>query len=306
MDERNQQNPQQQDEESQFAEFLKQFDGNDKPKEPEPEQQEEQPEAQEQAQPPAKQEPEQPKDWTEELPEQFRERVRQEIQEREQRAREMESRWKAQAGQLKPVQQKLAELERLQKQQAPAQKPTGNPGGMSDADWERFKQDFPEESRAFEARLNPVAEQLKTVAEKLAALERERETERALEAVREQHEDFDEIDNSPIFGMWVKDVKESDPIVARMFEKGRLDASEFSWLITQYKRDLALANSISQQSQPAAPAPNPRAQAAVDKRQQQKRDVPIRQHGQSARSGANAPVDPDEAEFAAFLEANPP
>ena len=303
MDERNQQNPQD-EEEGQFAEFLKQFDG-DKPTEQEPKQ-EAAPEAQDQTQPPAKQEPEQPKDWTEELPEQFRERVRQEITEREQRAREMESRWKAQAGQLAPVQRKLAELERLQKQVQQQPQKTANPGGLSDEAWERYKQDFPEESRAIEARLNPVAEQLRTVAEELAYLKRERETERAFEAVREQHEDFDEIDNDPVFGLWMNDVKASDPIVARMLEKGRLDASEVSWLVTQYKRDLALANSLTQQSQPAAPAPNPRAQAAVDKRQQQKRDVPIRQHGQSARSGANAPVDPDEAEFAAFLEANPP
>lgn len=305
MDERNQVNPQEGDEEKQFEAFLKQFDGDDKQVQEQPKEQEREEEGE--AQPHAKQEPEQPKDWTDELPEQFRERVRQEILEREQRARDMESRWKAQAGQLAPVQRKLAELERLHKQAGVAQKPAGNPGGMNDADWERYKKEFPEESRIIESRLNPVAEQLRTVADELAALKRERETERAFESVREQHEDFDEIDNDPVFGLWMEDVKASDPIVARMLGKGRLDAGEVSWLITQYKRDLALANSISQQQQQSAvSAPNPRAQQAVDKRQQQKRDVPVRQQGQSARGSANAPVDPEEAEFAAFLEQNPP
>ena len=316
MDERNQQNPHDgmSEDEKAFAEFLAQTEqqkaqppADSQQEEEEVEQEEQAPEGQ--AQPPAQEPPKQqePEDWTAGIADEaLRERVRQEIAQREENARKaaeaarkFEAQWKAQAGQLAPVQRKLAELERAQKQ-----KPAENPGGMNDAEWERYKREWPEESRVLEARLNPLAEQLRQMNEKLAAIEQEREASRAIESVRAEHEDYDEIDNSPEFAAWV-DAMQTHPIFGPILAQGRLSPQQGSALIHEFKRDQAIAH-FSQQKQEAPPAPSARATAVLGKREQQKRDIPIGNGGQSARSRSNAPVDPEEAEFAAFLAQNPP
>lgn len=316
MDERNQQNPQQLSEEEEFAAYLKQQEeaegkqGQENQAEEEPEQQEV---PQNQAQPPAKQEQEQPKDWTEELPEQFRERVRQEIAAREKAAKQYEAQWKAQTGQLAPIQRKLAEYERREREKSQAQQKQENPGGMTNAEWERYKREMPEDAKAIEAglnaKLNPLGEQMRSIAERLEAFERRQQLQDALDQVREVHEDYDEIDNDPEFGVWLQAMREQDPFVSKMTENGRRPSpDELIALIGYFKRDRELVTRLQREQQPAAPqiAPDPKAQVAVQKREQQKRDTPVRQHGQSARGRPNAPVDPEEAEFAAYLERNPP
>lgn len=301
-------NPELSDEE-QFAEFLKQSEEAEQAPqtepEPEPEQEPETPPettpvaAQTQAQPAAD-------DWLSKVPDDVRERVRQEIETREKAARDFENRWKAQSGQLGPTQKKLAELER-QLRESQTKQTAAQSAGMTEDAWARYEREFPEESAAFKARLNPLQEQVQTMAQQLAEWQEEREFNQAAQQLAKEHPDWQQLDNDPVFGEWF----DAQPdVVKEMFPEGqRASPKHVAWLVGEFKKAEKMAELWEKSQQPAPAQASPKATAVAARREQQKRDpiVGIRT-GQSAPAGRRNATGsyPGEDEFAAFLEANPP
>lgn len=299
-DERNQENPQDElSEEEQFAAYVE----STKDEAPEPEQEEPKSEGEPEPEAAQTQAPQKPSNIVDELPEEWRERVRLEIDAREKNIRDLDNRYKAQAGQLAPTQRKLAELERQLSEAKKRQEE--KPAGMSQSNWERYKSEFGEESQAIEELVNPLRDQLKFATETLAELQAERQFEQATQALAKEHPDWDKYDADPVFGEWFD---AQGDVIKEMFPEGqRADPGKVSWLLSQFKRDEQLAELWDKSQGQPAPAANPAAQAVVNKRQQQKQDVSIRSKPpQSAPAGrANAALDDEEAAYAAYVAANP-
>ena len=297
-------NPELSDEE-QFAEFLKQSEEADQAEaDAEPEQEPETPAepapaaAQTQAQPAAD-------DWLAKVPDDVRERVRQEIETREKAARDFENRWKAQSGQLGPTQKKLAELER-QLRESQAKQTAAQSAGMTEDAWARYEREFPEESAAFKSRLNPLQEQVQTMASQLAEWKEEREFNAAAQQLAKEHPDWQELDNDPVFGEWFDDQPD---VVKEMFPEGqKANPRNVAWLVGEFKKAEKMAELWEKSQQPAPAQASPKATAVAARREQQKRDptTAIRT-GQSAPQGrVNATGDSEEDEFRRYLAENPP
>lgn len=304
----NQQNPELSDED-QFAEYLKQAEEAEqaeaeKEPEQEPEQEAETPAepapvaAQTQAQPAAD-------DWLAKVPDDVRERVRQEIETREKAARDFENRWKAQSGQLGPTQKKLAELER-QLRESQAKQTAAQSAGMTEDAWARYEREFPEESAAFKARLNPLQEQVQTMASQLAEWQQEREFNAAAQQLAKEHPDWQELDNDPVFGEWF----DAQPdVVKEMFPDGqKASPKHVAWLVGEFKKAEKMAELWEKSQQPAPAQASTKATAVAARREQQKRDpITAFKTGQSAPTGRrNATGDSEEDAFAAYLAENPP
>jgi hypothetical protein len=223
----------------------------------------------------------------------------------------MEQRWRAQHGQLAPAQRKLAELE-AQLREARAASEQAKPKQPDRLD--RYREEFPEEARLIEEALSPLQQQLSKAEQRLEEqakfIENERgrrEAEAAKSEVLRVHEDFEQIDKSPEFDAWLKAVSEVDangnpvdPIMHGILSKQRVSGAEGVWLVTQYKRDLALAemHGRMQQGQPVTVNP-----ATQQRRETAKQDLPVRQTRQSSSNRRpNVATDEAEAAFAAFLQ----
>ena len=298
-------NPDELSEEEKFADYLKQSEEADQADpEPEPEQEPETPPetapvaAQTQAQPAAD-------DWLAKVPDDVRERVRQEIETREKAARDFENRWKAQSGQLGPTQKKLAELER-QLRESQTKQTAAQSAGMTEDAWARYEREFPEESAAFKSRLNPLQEQVQTMASQLAEWQQEREFNAAAQQLAKEHPDWQELDNDPVFGEWF----DAQPdVVKEMFPEGqKVSPKHVAWLVGEFKKAEKMAELWEKSNQPAPAQASPKATAVAARREQQKRDptTAIRT-GQSAPQGrVNATGDSEEDEFRRYLAENPP
>jgi hypothetical protein len=292
-----------QDDEAEFAAFLKAAEEAPEPKAEAPQQEEAQEAPKQEAQTQAQ---ESEDDWLSKVPDDVRERVRQEIEQREKAARDFENRWKAQSGQLAPTQKKVAELER-QLREVNQRQAQEKPAGMSESAWSRYKREFAEESQAIEELVNPLREQLKTATEQLEEWRQEREFSEATRELAKQHPDWQQFDDDPVFGQWFDAQPDQ---IKRMFPDGqRAHPSDVAWLLSEFKRAEQVAMILEQQQQQPAATSSPKAAAVVARREQQKRDpvVGIRT-GQSAPAGRRNATGsyPGEDEFAAFLEANPP
>lgn len=298
-------NPDELSEEDKFAEYLKQSEDDEQAAaDAEPEQEPETPAepapvaAQTQAQPAAD-------DWLAKVPDDVRERVRQEIETREKAARDFENRWKAQSGQLGPTQKKLAELER-QLRESQAKQTAAQSAGMTEDAWARYEREFPEESAAFKSRLNPLQEQVQTMASQLAEWQQEREFNAAAQQLAKEHPDWQELDNDPVFGEWF----DAQPdVVKEMFQEGqKASPKHVAWLVGEFKKAEKMAELWEKSNQPAPAQASPKATAVAARREQQKRDptTAIRT-GQSAPQGrVNATGDSEEDEFRRYLAENPP
>ena len=298
-------NPDELSEEDKFAEYLKQSEDDEQAAaNAEPEQEPETPDepapvaAQTQAQPAAD-------DWLAQVPDDVRERVRQEIETREKAARDFENRWKAQSGQLGPTQKKLAELER-QLRESQAKQTAAQSAGMTEDAWARYEREFPEESAAFKSRLNPLQEQVQTMASQLAEWQQEREFNAAAQQLAKEHPDWQELDNDPVFGEWF----DAQPdVVKEMFPEGqKASPKHVAWLVWEFKKAEKMAELWEKSQQPAPAQASPKATAVAARREQQKRDptTAIRT-GQSAPQGrVNATGDSEEDEFRRYLAENPP
>lgn len=294
-----------QDDEADFAAFLKAAEEAPEPK-AEPQEEEQQEEAKEAPAPEAQTQAQPEDDWLSKVPDDVRERVRQEIETREAARRDYENRWKAQAGQLAPTQKKVAELER-QLREVNQRQAQEKPAGMSESAWSRYKREFAEESQAIEELVNPLREQLKTATEQLEEWRQEREFAEATKQLANQHPDWQKFDDDPVFGSWFDAQPDQ---VKRLFPEGqRANPADVAWLLTEFKRAEQIALILEGQQQQPAVTASPKAAAAVARREQQKRDPVIGiRTGQSAPSGRRnaAGSYPGEDEFAEFLAANPP
>jgi len=234
-----------------------------------------------------------------------RERVRQEIETREKAARDFENRWKAQSGQLGPTQKKLAELER-QLRESQTKQTAAQSAGMTEDAWARYEREFPEESAAFKARLNPLQEQVQTMAQQLAEWKEEREFNQAAQQLAKEHPDWQELDNDPVFGEWF----DAQPdVVKEMFPDGqKASPKHVAWLVGEFKKAEKMAELWEKSQQPAPAQASQRATTVAARREQQKRDpITAFKTGQSAPTGRrNATGDSEEDAFAAYLAENPP
>jgi len=298
-------NPDELSEEDKFAEYLKQSEDDEQAAaDAEPEQE---PETLAEPAPVAAQTQAQPAadDWLAQVPDDVRERVRQEIETREKAARDFENRWKAQSGQLGPTQKKLAELER-QLRESQAKQTAAQSAGMTEDAWARYEREFPEESAAFKSRLNPLQEQVQTMASQLAEWQQEREFNAAAQQLAKEHPDWQELDNDPVFGEWF----DAQPdVVKEMFPEGqKASPKHVAWLVGEFKKAEKMAELWEKSNQPAPAQASPKATAVAARREQQKRDptTAIRT-GQSAPQGrVNATGDSEEDEFRRYLAENPP
>lgn len=320
-DERNPTNAQPEvlDSEAEFRAYL-----NANEDEPEVEAAPPAPEPKQEAQPPAPpQQPAAPKPFAvDELPEEWRERVAKELAQREQAAIDFENRWKAQSGQLKPTQIKLAETERqLREMQAKLPALGQKPAGVSNAEWDEYERNFEQDAKAIGSRINPIETQLQTMAQKIAQWEAREVEAASFSTVQAVHPDVDEIKERPDWNPWLNDIFQRDEIAAGIISKARAGVdptpAEGIWILNRYKEDAANADLYAELETLRAqvsgntqqPAADPKAQAAVARRNQQRQDPAIGiKTGQSAPMGRRNATDglPGEAEFRAFLAQTDP
>lgn len=312
----NQTNPDELSEEEKFADYLKQSEEAEQAEaEKEPEQEHEQ-EAETPAEPaPVAAQTSAPPTKAfspDDLPEEWRERVRLELTSREQaaaaakaEATKFQNQWKAQHGQLAPTQTKLAELER-QLRESQTKQTAAQSAGMTEDAWARYEREFPEESAAFKSRLNPLQEQVQTMASQLAEWQQEREFNAAAQQLAKEHPDWQELDNDPVFGEWF----DAQPdVVKEMFPEGqKASPKHVAWLVGEFKKAEKMAELWEKSQQPAPAQASTKATAVAARREQQKRDpITAFKTGQSAPTGRrNATGDSEEDAFAAYLAENPP
>lgn len=199
--------------------------------------------------------------------------------ERAERAR-IQNDYAAVAGRLKPLQQKLAELERAPAQAAPAVQPSqGQPADAAalfeSDDWKHYEATFPEEAKALRGTMTGVIQvteaklqqqiahleqrvsSIAPLVEQIAVREQETEYERALKVLTDPHPDYKEIDASPEFRDWLaRDYPRTLPAMMRaqyadpQFRKELFaDPASVSDIMTQFKS--------TRQPAPAAPTPEP-------------------------------------------------
>lgn len=213
----------------------------------------------------------------------------------------MDQRYRQQHGQLAPVQRKVAELERqnvnllkhldeLQRARA-----TELQGKSTDA-FAKYKEMYPDEAEAHEARYAPLELQNK------ALLEEQRRTKESLDSIKyeidlqknsalvvKQHPDAYDILQDPVFEAWVSALDEDDQARANSSK-----ASDAVKILDQFKRDKMLSELLDAQKSPTQPSRNkPRLDVDPTPRNRQS---PAPQRAGNA-SGS------EEEEYAAFAEA---
>lgn len=200
------------------------------------------------------------------------------------------------AGRLKPMQQRLAELERAQGQGQAAGAATDSQEQTEEVsalfereDWKRYAATFPEEAKAFadvltgavtttEAKLRKQIAHLEQRVSSIAPLveqvverERESEYERSLKVLTEPHPDYREINASPEFQQWL--ANEYPKTLPAMIRASMMDESfkrqvfsdpaSVADILTQFKSTRQPAPSAPSASAP--PASTPQAPAAPAK-----------------------------------------
>lgn len=242
-----------------------------------------------------------------ELPEDKQAAIRAALADRErqnaalaEQAKQYEQRWRAQHGQLAPVQQQAARLleenRRLQAEREAGRTPDT---AKLEALKKRFAENYPEDAEALDAFLAPLREESQRTAAENAALRQNLEQvaqqvarQHELDLLNEAHSDWRE--HAPVIDGWIATL---DPVERELAEqwRGSTSAADNIRLLNMYKRDLQIAELYAAQHQAGttpAPAAKPKA-----------RDVdPNPRNRQSPVSGANAPGSEDEERFAAALQ----
>lgn len=242
-----------------------------------------------------------------ELPEAQQKAILAAIQEREQRAnelerqaRELDNRYRAQHGQLAPVQQQAARLlEENRRLQEQLQKGNSPDTKKYDELRERFKENFPEDAEALEAFLAPVIqdrersraeqEQLRReLAETRAYIERQSELQRLSAA----HPDWKE--HAPNVQGWIQTL---DPIDRELAERQWASSSseDSIRLLNTYKRDLLLAQALLEK-EGATPKPAQKKAPKLD---------PNPRNRQSSAKASNGYSSEEEERFARAIENMP-
>lgn len=173
-------------------------------------------------------------------------------------------RFKSDLGRQDVYQRRIAEQEReiqtLKQGQSKTQEQEAgdNPenSGMSDAQWETLKEEFPEIAQGVEAKFNAFDQQLnqrlQQVDQTLAPI-RERESQQALEreyqTLSERHPDYQNVAASTEFNQWLE--KQPQPVRQLIESENAADAA---YLLDGFKREQGSSNQPQQPAQ--KPSPN--------------------------------------------------
>lgn len=221
--------------------------------------------------------------------------------EKEETAKQYEQRWRAQHGQLAPIQQQAARLleenRRLQEAVSKGQRPDTD---KLEALKARFRETYPEDAEALEAFLTPVYESVQRSREEndrlkqeLGSVVQQVTTQRELGALSDAHPDWKE--HVPYVDGWIKLL---DPVERELAEQWRASqsAQDNIRLLNMYKRDRQLAQLLLAQQQ-AAPA------AGKQETRKPRVDVdPSPRNRQSAVSSPNGTGSEEEDAYTAALE----
>lgn len=177
---------------------------------------------------------------------------------------ELNHRLKSDLGRQSAYQRRIAEQEReiqtLKQGQSKTQEQEAgdNPenSGMSDAQWETLKEEFPEIAQGIEAKFNAFDQQLnqrlQQVDQTLAPI-RERESQQALEreyqTLSERHPDYQNVAASTEFNQWLE--KQPQPVRQLIESENAADAA---YLLDGFKREQGSSNQPQQPAQ--KPSPN--------------------------------------------------
>lgn len=216
---------------------------------------------------------------------------------------------RATVNKLAPLQREYQAL--LAKQKEAAVKQTDSTKGAAKAALEKFQRDYPDEAEALLA----VNSQFETFAERAerenaelrerldelagnfqaqqVAVQRARERDAEYSALQQEHPDFREIDADPRFKAWLQAC--GDPVI-NLLNEGK--ASSTSFVLSNYKRDLQLADQLSgQPATPNTPASRPLARTVADPNPTARRTTAI------PRSNSSAGLDGEEKYLAELREA---
>lgn len=161
-----------------------------------------------------------------------------------------EQRWKSEQGRIRKIEERSSKFEQevkeLRAKLAPAESTDGddsNPEGMSDEEWEAFKEDFPEIAKQMEAQKAQLEQVGSVVGELKAEREQSRkEQEKAKQeahdqTIREVHEDYDDLAKDP--AELLAFVERQSPLQQRIYrevmEQG--SAEEVIGLLDAFKTD---------------------------------------------------------------------
>ena len=217
--------------------------------------------------------------------------VQDEIEQYKAEIQKWQHKYNSDLGRQNALQRKITELEAqvAEARKAPNENPEGS--GVTDAEWESMKEDFPEIASGFDARLRSVTAQYEQQIQQLQAAinpiqEQARSSQRnmQLEQLAQQHPDWQDIAGSQEFRSWVN---EQPRPVQQLIESE--DAAEAAYLISTYKQ------STGQVTQ----APNDELKQRRDRQLRQGQTISNR----GGRSKTNLPpADDYEAAFNYFAE----
>lgn len=239
----------------------------------------------------AGEEPGDQNDPPQETPEQKLERL-------EREAQQWQHRYQSDLGRQAALQRKIQELQNenqaLQKQsrqsagQAEGDNPDGS--GMSDAEWENLKQDFPEIAKGIEQQLGAMQsryeQRISQLEQQLSPIQAQAEQQayRAqAQALEAQHPDWREVVQTPDFHAWLR---EQPPAVQQLTNSE--EAADAAFLLQSYK--------LSQGQ--AAPQANQGLQQRRQRQLQSARTVPNR----GGRQRSAIPDDDEDALFDYFAD----
>ncbi|GAB2799070.1 hypothetical protein GCM10027040_27620 [Halomonas shantousis] len=176
-----------------------------------------------------------------------------------QEAQQWQHRYQSDLGRQSALQRKIIEqqqlIEQLQKGgQKPEQKATGeNPegSGMSDAEWEALKSDFPDLAKALDARLGAMSsryeqqiEQLKGQIQPIQQQAQDQAMQAQFSALDQQHPDWRDTVNKPEFHNWLQ---QQPPAIQKLTESD--SAADAAYLLSTFKLTVGEAQQPNSQLQ---------------------------------------------------------
>lgn len=226
----------------------------------------------------------------------------QEATEAQKRIQELEQRYRQQQGQLAPTQRKLSEYEkqhsallrRLDEMEKVRHQEVSKNSLES---YKKFKEMYPEEAEAMEARVNPLEltnkklqEQMQLTQQQMSEMYAEMQFQKQTATVLKEHADAYEVLRDPAFNAWKEQL---DPDMQELATSNH--AKDAIRILNEFKKDQLLAellvNNQKPQDTPGRKSPKPDIEPT-----QRNRQSPAPQRIGNASGSV-------EADFAAFADA---
>lgn len=169
----------------------------------------------------------------------------------EQKANELEHRYKSDIGRQNALQRKIAEQNEEILRLQTAAPSTNNPesSGMSDSEWDALKEDFPEVAAGIEARLQSVSgkyeqeiSQLRSQMQPIQQNAEKQYRDSQVQLLEQAHPDWADIRQSSDFSAWLN----QQPAIVQDLKKSQ-SADDARWMLDQFK--LAQGFNTKQQQQ---------------------------------------------------------